>query len=120
VGVQKQHDLAHDFLLGQGGHDALANTFHFPQPPWCRLDDLKNLIAEGVDEALGVDRAESYRYLVWGFFCQGLNLAPPAFCLFFQHRQRAFFRPSIPPKRPASPARSGIKVQVFDCFFKAL
>jgi hypothetical protein len=59
----EDHDLAHDFLLGPGSDDALGSTradaVHFAQAPWRALDDIEDLVAEGLNKPFRIDRADA-------------------------------------------------------------
>src|SRR5262249_52812844 len=63
VAMQKHHDLTDHLLLGPSSHDAAcahgANAINLAQAIRLRLDDVENLLAEGAQELLGVDRADA-------------------------------------------------------------
>ena len=63
MAVQKDHDLAHDLLLGPGAGDALGahrpDAGHLAQAIGLGLDDVEHLVAECLDQLLGVDRADA-------------------------------------------------------------
>jgi hypothetical protein len=59
VGVQEQHDLPHDLLLGPGVGDAPrpygTDAGHLPQPHGRGFDRVEHLVAEGPNELLCID-----------------------------------------------------------------
>ena len=63
VGVQEQHDLADDLLLGPAGNDARgalgADPGHLAQPAGLLLDHLEHRLTECTHQLLGVDRADA-------------------------------------------------------------
>jgi hypothetical protein len=63
VAMQKNHDLADHLLLGPGGDDATGpfwpDAVHFPKAVRLCLDDVEYLVAEGVQQLLGIDRANA-------------------------------------------------------------
>ena len=63
VAVQEDHDLADRLLIGPGGDDAVgalrADAVDLLQPLRRLLDDVEHLFAEGLDQLLGVDRADA-------------------------------------------------------------
>ena len=63
VAVQEDHDLPDDLLLGPGVCDPLgpnrADPCHLPKPIGLGLDDVEDLLPEGLDHLLGVDRADA-------------------------------------------------------------
>ena len=60
VAVKEDHDLPDDFLLSPGVRDPLgpnrANARHLAKPIGLGLDDVEDLLTEGFDQLLGVDR----------------------------------------------------------------
>ena len=63
VAVQEDHDLPDDLLLGPGVRDALgsnrADARHLAKPIGLGLDDVEDLLPEGLDHLLGVDRSDA-------------------------------------------------------------
>ena len=63
VAVQEDHDLPDDLLLGPGVRDPLgpdgADARHLAQPIGLGLDDVEDLVSEGLDHFLGVDRPDA-------------------------------------------------------------
>ena len=63
MGMQEQHDLAHDLLLGPAGGDARgahgADAFDLAQAAGIGLDDVEHGFTEGLHEALRVGRADT-------------------------------------------------------------
>ena len=63
MAVQKDHDLAHDLLLGPGARDALGahrpDAGHLAQALRFGLDDVEHPLAECLDQLPGVDRADA-------------------------------------------------------------
>ena len=63
VAVQEDHDFPHDLLLGPGIRDPLgpnrADARHLAQPIRLGLDDVEDLLPEGLDHLLGVDRPDA-------------------------------------------------------------
>ena len=63
VAVQEDHDLADRLLIRPGGDDAVgalrADAVDLLQPCRRLLDDVEHLFAEGLDQLLGVDRADA-------------------------------------------------------------
>jgi hypothetical protein len=63
MAVQKDHDLAHDLLLGPGCADPegaeRADALDFAQAIRLCFDDVKNLLAECLDHLLRIDRANA-------------------------------------------------------------
>ena len=63
VAMKEDHDLPDDLLLGPGVGDPLgpnhANAGHFAKPIGFGLDDVEDLLAEGLDHFLGVDRPDA-------------------------------------------------------------
>src|SRR5262249_38666729 len=63
VAMQEDHDLADHLLLGPGGDDATGpywtDAIHFPEAVRLCLDDVKYLVAEGVQQLLGIGRANA-------------------------------------------------------------
>ena len=61
--MQKDHDLADDFLLGPGGNDALgaarADAVDLAQALRRTLDDIEDLVAERLNEPFGIDGADA-------------------------------------------------------------
>ena len=61
--MQKDHDLAHDLLLGPGSDDALgaarADAVDFAQALRRTLDDIENLVAERLNKPFGIDRPDA-------------------------------------------------------------
>src|SRR5271165_2483058 len=61
--MQKDHDLADDFLLGPGGNYALGATrayaLDLAQTPRRGLDDIEDFVAERLNKPLGIDRADA-------------------------------------------------------------
>ena len=51
IGMQKDHDLADDPLIGPTRGDALcplrSNAGDFPQPMWLRFDNVEHVVPEG-------------------------------------------------------------------------
>ena len=63
VAVQEDHDLADRLLIGPGGDDAVGalgpDAVDLFQPCRRLLDDVEDLLAERLDQLLGVDRADA-------------------------------------------------------------
>ena len=63
VGVKKDHDLPDDLLFGLGVRDAFgpncADAGHLAKPIGLGLDDVEDLLPEGLDHFLGVDRSDA-------------------------------------------------------------
>ena len=63
VAMKEDHDLPDDLLLGPGVGDPLgpnhANARHLAKPIGFGLDDVEDLLAEGLDHFLGVDRPDA-------------------------------------------------------------
>ena len=59
VAVQEDHDLPDDLLLGPGVRDPLgsnrADARHLAKPIGLGLDDVEDLLPEGLDHLLGID-----------------------------------------------------------------
>ena len=57
--MKKDHDLPDDLLLGPSIRDPLgsnhADARHLPKPIRLGLDDVEDLLPEGLDHFLGVD-----------------------------------------------------------------
>ena len=63
VAVQEDHDLPDDLLLGPGVRDPFgsnhADARHLAKPIGLGLDDVEDLLTEGLDHLLGVDRPDT-------------------------------------------------------------
>ena len=63
VAVKEDHDLPDDLLLGPGVRDPLgpnrADARHLAKPIGLGLDDVEDLLPEGLDHLLGVDRPDA-------------------------------------------------------------
>ena len=63
IGVQEQHDLPDDLLLGPAGDDPCrslgADPGHLPQALRLLLDEIEDGFPEAPDQPLGVDRADA-------------------------------------------------------------
>src|SRR5208282_3180070 len=63
VAVQEDHDLPDDLLLGPGVRDPLgpngADARHLAKPIGLGLDDVEDLLPEGLDHLLRIDRADA-------------------------------------------------------------
>ena len=63
VAMKEDHDLPDDLLLGPGVGDPLgpnrANARHLAKPIGFGLDDVEDLLAEGLDHLLGIDRPDA-------------------------------------------------------------
>ena len=63
IAVKKDHDLPDDLLLRPGVRDPFgsnhADTRHLAKPIGLGLDDVEDLLTEGLDHLLGVDRADA-------------------------------------------------------------
>ena len=63
VAMKENHNLPDDPLLGPGVRDPLgsnlANARHLAKPIGFGLDDVEDLLAEGLDHLLGVDRPDA-------------------------------------------------------------
>jgi len=63
VAVQEDHDLPDDLLLGPGVRDPpgsdRADARHLPKPIGLGLDNVEDLLPEGLDHLLGVDRPDA-------------------------------------------------------------
>jgi hypothetical protein len=63
IAVKKDHNLPDDLLLGPGVSDPLgsnrANAHHLAKPIGLGLDDVEDLLPEGLDHLLGVDRPDA-------------------------------------------------------------
>jgi hypothetical protein len=61
--MEEHHDLADDLLLGPSIGDALGthrtNTRHLAKAPRFRFDRVEDFLAEGPNQLLGVDRADT-------------------------------------------------------------
>ena len=64
IGVQKNHDLAHDLLLGPRHADRAsplrADPSHLLQPHGLAVDDIEDTLAEFLHELFGIDRANAF------------------------------------------------------------
>jgi hypothetical protein len=63
IAVQEDHNLPDDLLLGPGIRDPFgsnrANARHLAKPIRLGLDDVEDLLPEGLDHFLGVDRSDA-------------------------------------------------------------
>ena len=63
VAVQEDHDLPDDLLLGPGVRDPFgsnrADARHLAKPIGLGLDDVEDLLPEGLDHLLGIDRPDT-------------------------------------------------------------
>ena len=63
VAVQEDHDLPDDLLLGPGVRNPFrpnrADARHLAKPIGLGLDDVEDLLTEGLDHLLGVDRSDA-------------------------------------------------------------
>ena len=63
VAVKEDHDLPDDLLLGPGVRDPLgpncADARHLAKPIGLGLDDVEDLLPEGLDHLLGIDRSDA-------------------------------------------------------------
>ena len=63
VAVQEDHDLPHDLLLGPSVRDPFgsnrADARHLAKPIGLGLDDVEDLLSEGLDHLLGIDRPDA-------------------------------------------------------------
>jgi hypothetical protein len=63
VAVKEDHDLPDDLLLGPGVRDPFgsnrANARHLAKPIGLGLDDVEDLLPEGLDHLLGIDRPDA-------------------------------------------------------------
>jgi hypothetical protein len=63
VAVKEDHDLPDNLLLGPGVRDAFrpnrADASHLPKPIGLGLDDVEDLLPEGLDHLFGVDRPDA-------------------------------------------------------------
>jgi hypothetical protein len=61
--VKEDHDLPDDFLLGPSVRDPLGSNHtdarHLPKAIGLGLDDVEDLLPEGLDHLLGVDRPDA-------------------------------------------------------------
>jgi hypothetical protein len=63
VAVKEDHDLPNNLLPGPGVRDALgsnhADARHLPKPIGLGLDDVEDLLTEGLDHLPGIDRPDA-------------------------------------------------------------
>ena len=61
--MKEDHDLPDDLLLGPGVRDPFgsnrADARHLAKPIGLGLDDVEDLLPEGLDHLLGVDRPDA-------------------------------------------------------------
>src|SRR6266436_8142993 len=79
MAVKKDHDFAHDLLLGPGGRDTAgpywADALDLAQAVGLRLDDVEYLVAEDAHQLFSVDRANAANHAGCEIFLDAVDRA---------------------------------------------